>query len=99
MQVVRELAPPPRPVVGHVVSPHVQLVRDVLLGQQPGQRAGAGLGAGGVLPHALPADQPQVHLPAQPVQVLAVQPGDVLDRGVEVERLAALAPAVPASRV
>src|SRR5690606_33117741 len=50
VQVVGELAAPPRPVVGHVVPPHVELVRDALLGEQAGQPPRARLGAGGVLP-------------------------------------------------
>jgi hypothetical protein len=45
------------------------------------------------------AHQQQAQPAAQPVQVLAVQMLDVVDRVVEVRLLAALAPAVPGRRV
>src|SRR5512132_1030262 len=56
-QVVGELGPPGRPVVGHVVAPQVGLVPDALGGQQPVDGDRRLECPGGVLPLALAADQ------------------------------------------
>ena len=98
-QIIRKHLSPPDPVVGDVVAPDVQLVRDVLLREQARQLAGAGLRPGGVLPHALAAHEREVDVMAQPGQVVAVQVRDVRGGVLEIQRVALLAPAVPGRRV
>src|SRR5215207_6166849 len=92
-QVVGELGPPGRPVVGHVVAPQVGLVADALLAQQAVEGLGRLERPGGVLPLALTADQQQRQPAPQPVEVVAAEVGHVIHRAVEVDGVAALAPA------
>src|SRR5689334_2050981 len=94
-QVMGELGAPRRPVVRDVVTPQVELAADAPLAEQVGHLPGGVQRAGRVLPLALAADQQHGQLPAQPVEVVAVQVGHVVDRVVEVGLLAALAPAAP----
>src|SRR3954451_15547867 len=94
-----ELAVPAGPVVGHVVAPDVELAAQALGPEQAREPAAALQRAGGVLPLPLADDEQQVDLRAQPVQVAALQAPDVVERVVEVRRVAALAPAVPGARV
>src|SRR5580704_1155456 len=82
--VVGELGAPGRPVVGHVVAPHVQFVLDPLLAQQRVEPPGAVQRPCGVLPLALTHDQQQADLAAQPLQVVAGQLADVVHGVVEV---------------
>src|SRR4051794_7278292 len=99
-QVVGDLRAPGGPVVRDVVALQVELVADALLGQAPAGQERARQRAGGVLPLALAADQQQADPRAQPLEVVAVEVRDVVDRAVEVALLAALAPAVaPPGRV
>src|ERR687888_709648 len=70
-QMVGDLALPRRPVVRHVVTPQVELVPDPLPREDAGESLRALERPGRVLPHALAADEQQVDLRAQPVQVLA----------------------------
>ena len=68
-----------------VVAPQVELVADPLLGEQ--RRRGACVDssdAGRVLPLALAADQQQAEPRAQPVEVVAAEVPDVVERVVEV---------------
>src|SRR5260370_19258650 len=81
--VVGELGTPGRPVVGHVVAPHVQFVLDPFLVQQRGDPPGPVQRPGGVLPLALTADQQQADLPPQPLQVAAPPAADVFQRVFE----------------
>ena len=84
----------------HVVPPQVQLVPDALVGQQAGHPARVDGSAPVVSSHMpLPADQQQATPGAQPVEVVAVQVGHVVQRVVEVQGVAALAPAAPGGRV
>src|SRR5580698_1975827 len=94
-QVMSQLSPPGWPVVRHIGSPQVQFVRNLPPGQQGGEMPGASQRAGRVLPLALAADQQQTDPLPEPVQVLAAQVNDVVDRVVEVGRQAALPPAIP----
>src|SRR3954454_21254802 len=94
-----DLGTPRLPVVRDVVPPQVELVADALLREQTGEALGGLQGAGGVLPLPLPADQQQAEPRAEPVEVLAVELADVVERVVEVGRVAPLAPAVPGRRV
>src|SRR3954469_19868322 len=99
-QMVRDLRAPRRPVVRDVVAPEVELVADVLVAQAFGETQGAVEGAGRVLPLPLTADEQQAHARAQPLEVVAVEVGDVVDRAVEVRFVAAVAPGVaPVGRV
>src|SRR5207302_4526588 len=91
-QMVSELVAPGRPVVDDVVAPQIELVRDALLGEQAGEVLRALESAGRVLPGALAADQQQVDVAPQPLEMVAVQMADVVERLVEVAGLAALAP-------
>jgi hypothetical protein len=79
--------------VGNVVAPEVELVAQPLLPQQPGEALRALERAGGVLPLALPAHDQHAQPAAQPVEVVAVQVLDVVGGVVEVDGVAALAPA------
>ncbi len=72
---------------------------ELLVCEQRGKLLRARQRAGGVLPLPLAADEEQADPPAQPVQVLAVQVGDVVHGIVEVGGGAALAPAVPGRRI
>src|SRR5215218_10087290 len=92
-QVVGQLGPPGGPVVGDVVAPQVGLVADALLAQQPVEGPGRLERPGGVLPLALAADEQQRQLAPQPLQVIAVEVGHVAHGVVEVDGVAALAPA------
>ena len=90
---VCELRAPRRPVVRDVVAPQVELVAQPLFLQQPGEALGALERAGGVLPLALAADEDHAGAGAQPLEVVAVQVADVVGGVVEVDGVAALAPA------
>ena len=98
-QMMSELRTPRRPIVRDVVPPEVQLVADALLREQGGEALRALQRAGRVLPLALPADEQQADAAAQPLEVVAAGVLEVVDRVVEVRRLAALAPRVPGGRV
>src|SRR3954470_13363036 len=73
--------------------------RDPLPPEPAGEPLRALERAGRVLPLPLPADEQQADALAQPVEVLAAQVLEVVERVVEVGGLAALAPAVPRARV
>ena len=95
-QVVGDLALPPRPVVGGVVAPDVEVVGDAAFGEQGAHPFGLGQRGGRVgLPGALADGEDDVQPLAQPGEVVAVQLGDVVGGVGEVRRLAALAPGVP----
>src|SRR5689334_8079427 len=81
------------------MSPQVELAADALGLEQRGEATRAHERPRGVLPLALSADEQDVDLPAQPVQMIAVEVGYVVHRVVEVGGLAALAPSVPGGRV
>src|SRR3954453_10159520 len=81
------------------MSPQVELATDALGLEQLGEATRADERPGGVLPLALSADEQDADLPAQPVQVVALEVRDVVHRVVEVGGLAALAPAVPGGGV
>src|SRR5262245_14526032 len=51
------------------------------------------------LPGSLPDDQQDGYPPLQPVKVVAAEVGHVVDRVVEIRRVAALPPSVPRRRV
>src|SRR5579885_2644358 len=89
-QMMRDLPPPRRPVVRHVVTPQVELVPDPLLREQRREAAGGLERAGRVLPLALAAHEQQRRRTAQPLEMVAVQMHDVVHRVVEVAGLAAL---------
>src|SRR3954453_14036694 len=93
-QVVGDLRAPRGPVVRDVVAPEGELVADALVAQALGEAHRTVERAGRVLPLALPADEEQAHARAQPVEVLAAEVGDVVDRAVEVGLVAARAPCV-----
>src|SRR3954463_8630751 len=94
-----ELGPPGWPVVRDVMPPQVHFMLYPLAGQQRGEPLRAGQRAGGVLPLALPADQQQADLAAQPVEMVTGQVDDVVQRVVEVRLVAAFAPAAPRGRI
>src|SRR3954465_4871212 len=97
---VRNLLLPPVPVVCGVVAPDVQVVRDALLAEQAAHLPRGGQRAGRVgLPRTLADNEYDVEPLAQPVEVVAVQGGEVVGGVGEVRRLAALAPAAPCRRV
>src|SRR4051812_7101965 len=99
-QMVRDLGAPRRPVVRHIVAPEVELVADVLVAQALGEAQRALERSGRVLPAALPAHEQETDARAQPVEVLAREVRDGVDRAVEVRLVAPLAPCVaPARRV
>src|SRR5215467_7548707 len=81
------------------MTPEVKLVLDALVGEKGGEPPRALQRAGRVLPLALSADEQQAHPAAQPVEMVAVQVADVVDRVVEVRCCTALAPALPRGRV
>src|SRR4051812_38653635 len=92
-QMMRDLRAPRRPVVRHVVPPKVELVPEALLpeqGREPFRRLER---ARRVLPLALAADEQQRDAGAEPLEMVAQQVLDVVDRVVEVRGVAALAPA------
>src|SRR4051812_12736818 len=97
-EMVGDLRAPRRPVVRDVVAPQVELVADVLVAQALGEAQRALERAGRVLPPALAADEQQAHARAQPLEVIAVEVGDVVDGAVEVRLVAALAPGVAPRR-
>src|SRR6516225_3766978 len=82
-QVVGELGAPGRPVVRHVVAPHVQFVLDAFLGQQRRKALGAVQRSGGVLPLALTDHQQQADLAAQPLEVVTGQMADIVHGVIE----------------
>src|SRR5438105_5573325 len=92
-QMMSDLCAPCRPVMRGVLAPHVELVPDALLGQLSGEAMGLLEGAGGVLPGAAADHEQETGARAQPVEVVAAEPGDVVGGVVEVDRVAALAPA------
>src|SRR5690349_24340896 len=95
-----ELLTPPRPVVCYVVPPQIELMRDALLGQQRVGRASRRQRACRVrLPVTLTYREQDEQPAAQPVEMFTRQVGQVVDRIVEVRRVAALAPRVPTARV
>src|SRR5438552_1346019 len=75
-QVVRELGPPPGPVVRDVVAPQAQLAPDAFVSEQAGHLLRRVQRAGGVLPLALAADQQRREPAAPPAGVLAVEVRD-----------------------
>src|SRR3954454_23626594 len=93
-QMMGDLALPRGPVVRDVVAPQVELVPDPLPREDAGESLRALQRAGRVLPHALAADEQEADLRAQPLQVVAVQVVDVVERIVEVR----LDPALAAAR-
>src|SRR3954468_8498279 len=99
-QVMGDLRTPRRPVVRDVVAPQVELVTDLLVAETLGETQRAVQRAGRVLPLALPADEQEADARPQPVEVVAAEVRDVLDRAVEVRLVAAVAPGVaPVRRV
>ena len=90
---VHELRAPGRPVVRHVVTPDVELVRDPLLPEERREGVRGVERARRVLPHPLPDHERQPDAAPEPVEVVAVEVRDVVHRVVEVHGLAALAPA------
>src|SRR3954452_18014221 len=90
---MRNLRAPCGPFVWHVVAPDVELVPDALRGEQRGEPASMLERAGRVLPRALSDHEQQSDLRAEPLEMIAVEPGDVVGRVVEVGLVAALAPA------
>src|SRR2546425_1041656 len=93
-KMMRDLAPPGRPVVRHVVSPQVHLVPDPLLGEQRTEPLRRLQRTGRVLPLALPADEQERRLCGQPAEMIAGEVCDIVHRVVEVDGVAALAPAL-----
>src|SRR5580765_3564914 len=89
---VSDLSLPCGPVVRRVLAPDVQLVWDPLPREQRGEPLGRVECAGRVLPRASPDDEDEVNSGAEPVEVLAVQVGDVVERVVEIEAVAAVTP-------
>src|SRR3954449_10408346 len=87
-----DLALPGRPVVRRVVAPDLEVVRDALLAEEAGEALGRLERAGRVFPGAPADDEDEVHLAAQPVEVVAVELADVGHRVVEVGGVAGLAP-------
>src|SRR5262245_26889605 len=99
-EVVGYLLAPPGPVVGDVVAPQVEFVGNALVAEDSGGRVGRGERACRVgLPGALADDEDDVDAVAQPLQVVSTGVLQVVDRVVEVCRVAAFAPAVPRRRV
>src|SRR4029450_13699799 len=98
-QVVGKLPPPPWPVVRDVVTPKVDLMWDAFLGEHPAKSLCAYESASCVFPHPLSAHQKQEHAGTQPVQVVAVHVGHIVQRSVEVHCVAALAPAIQGAEV
>src|SRR5438067_8753248 len=90
---MRNLSAPRRPVVRDVVSPEVELVPDPLLREEPGEPSRRLERAGRVLPLALAADEEQADAASEPVEVIAAEVDDVVHRVLEVDGVAALAPA------
>src|SRR6185312_8188592 len=88
-----DLPPPRGPVVRNVVPPHVELVTDALLLEEGREASSRVERTGGVLPLALPAHEQEARLAAEPVEVVALQVRDVVDRVVEVDGVAARAAA------
>ena len=83
-----------------VVPPQVELVADALLGEQRRRGAWCDSSEPVVSSHwPWPQTSSRLSRDAQPVEVVAAEVRDVVDRVVEVGRLAALAPAVPGGRV
>src|SRR6476660_3974498 len=89
---VSDLPLPCGPVVRRVLAPDVQLVWNPLAREQRREPLGRLERAGRVLPRAAPDDADEVDPRLQPVEVLTVQVRDVVERVVEVERVAALPP-------
>src|SRR4249919_2503889 len=90
---VSDLPLPCGPVVRRVLSSDVQLVWNPLPREQRCEPVGRVERAGRVLPGAASDDEDEVSPGAEPVEVLAVEMGDVVERVVEVEGVAALTPA------
>src|SRR5947209_17577187 len=90
---MRDLAPPGRPVVRDVVAPEVDLVADPLLREDAAEALRRLERTGRVLPLPLPANEQQRRGPLQPVEVRAVQVAAVVHRVVEIDRVPALAAA------
>ena len=84
---VGDLGAPGRPVVRDVVAPQVQLVADALLGEHPGEPL-RGRAARPVVSSHWPWPQTSSRLSrdAQPLEVVAAEMRDVVDRVVEVGR-------------
>src|SRR6185436_18232685 len=87
-QMVGDLGAPRRPVVRDVVAPEVELVTQILFAEALGETQRALERPRRVLPHALAAHEQEAHARAQPVEVVAVEVRDVVDRAVEVRLLA-----------
>src|SRR3954453_2936260 len=98
-EMMRDLAPPRGPVVRHVVSPEIHLVADPLLDEKRTETSCGVERAGRVLPLALAAHEEERHLRAEPVEVVASEVRDVVNRVVEVNGVAALAAALDADVV
>src|SRR3954453_23735350 len=92
-EMMRDLRAPRRPVVRHVVSPEVELVANALLAEQPREPLRRLERAGRVLPLALSAQEQEGRARAQPVEVVAVEMLHVVQWVVEVDGVAAVAPA------
>src|SRR4051794_37801961 len=90
-EMMRDLRPPRRPVVRHVVSPEVELVANVLLAENPCEPLRRLERTRRVLPLTLSAHEHEGRARAQPVEVLALQVLHVVQRVVEVDGVAALA--------
>src|SRR5687768_1932594 len=90
---MRQLCAPRRPVVRELGAPGVELAANSLLVQPPGELLRADPRARSVLPLAAADDEHDAQLRAQPLEVVAVQLPDVVHGVVEVDGVAALAPA------
>ena len=88
-----DLRSPRGPVVRRVLAPDVELVPDALLGEERGEAVRLLERPGRVLPRTPADDEQQADLRAQPVQMVAAETGDVVGRVVEVDGVAAFAPA------
>src|SRR5436305_9764306 len=91
-EMMRYLRAPRRPAVRNVVPPEVELVADAVLAEQPREPLRRLERARRVLPLPLAADEQKRGARAKPVQVVALQVLHVVERVVEVDRVAALAP-------
>src|SRR5205823_371775 len=92
-QMMSDLRTPRRPVVRRILAPDVELVPDALLGEERGEAVRLLERPGRVLPRTPADDEQQADLRAQPVQMVAAETGDVVGRVVEVDGVAAFAPA------
>src|SRR5205085_5947364 len=92
-QMMSDLCTPRGPVVRRVLAPDVELVPDALLGEERREVVRLLERPRRVLPRTPADDEQQVDLRAQPVQMVAAETDDVIGWVVEVDGVAALAPA------